>query len=160
MPFWRFGEQRPDARLDAVVGDVVAGRDRSIVTSTAVATVLEPEDSMPRWRRPSLIEARKMGAAHNPAAAGPSLVFGVLPDSVAGTAERRLIRYAVAPLLDAPDEIRGRTIGDLVAGDEVALVDRSGAYRLVDCPDGRRGWVHRTTLGALVTSPAHYGAPW
>jgi hypothetical protein len=71
---------------------------------------------------------------------------------VAGV-ERRTIRYAVIPLLDRPDEILAARIGELVAGDEVQVEQRSGAYCHVLCPDGRQGWVHRTTLGDLVETP-------
>jgi hypothetical protein len=53
--------------------------------------------------------------------------------------ERRVIRYRVVRLLDAPDELRSADIGQLDQGDEVQLLERSGAYWLVLCPDGRRG---------------------
>jgi hypothetical protein len=69
------------------------------------------------------------------------------------TAERRRVRYAVTPLLDLPDEIRARRIGELADGDEIMVEQRSGAYCQVLLPDGRRGWVHRTTLGD-VTEPS------
>jgi len=144
LPFRRFGQRRADvgrAREALVV------RDLSVVASSAPTTPPDLEGSLPRWRRPSLIAARKTDGAHNPSPGRSRLVFDVLPGSLPGTDERRLIRYSVAPLLDAPDEFRGGTIGQLTTGDEVVVVDRSGAYRLVDCPDGRRGWIHRTTLG-------------
>ncbi|MFI5254539.1 MAG: hypothetical protein ACHQ15_03695 [Candidatus Limnocylindrales bacterium] len=129
--------------------DAVGARQLPGATSTAPAAALDLEAALPRWRRPSLIEARRRDRVRDLPPA-PSLVFDVLPEGVAGTAERRLVRYALAPLLDMPDELRGGTISELAAGDEVLIVDRSGAYWLVDCPDGRRGWIHRTTLGALV----------
>ncbi len=31
------------------------------------------------------------------------------------------------------------------------LLERSGSYWLVLCPDGSRGWLHRMTLGDVVT---------
>jgi hypothetical protein len=31
------------------------------------------------------------------------------------------------------------------------LLERSGAYWLVLCPDGRQGWLHKMTLGEVVT---------
>lgn len=61
-----------------------------------------------------------------------------------------MVRYAVIPLLDRPDEIQATRVGELVAGDEVQVEQRSGAYCLVLCPNGRRGWIHRTTLGDVV----------
>jgi hypothetical protein len=75
----------------------------------------------------------------------------------AADAERRPIRYAVIPLLDRPDEILATRIGELVAGDEVQVESRSGAYCQVICPDGRQGWVHRTTLGDVIV-PTRFGA--
>jgi hypothetical protein len=69
--------------------------------------------------------------------------------------ERRVIRYRVVRLLDAPDELRSADIGQLDQGDEVQLLERSGAYWLVLCPDGRQGWVHKMTLGEIL----HESAP-
>jgi hypothetical protein len=65
--------------------------------------------------------------------------------------ERRTIRYAVVRLLDAPDELRSAEIGQLDRGDEVQLIERSGSYWLVLCPDGRQGWLHKMTLGEIVS---------
>ena len=64
--------------------------------------------------------------------------------------ERRTIRYRVVRLLDAPDELRSADIGQLDQGDEVQLLEKSGAYWLVLCPDGRQGWVHKMTLGDVI----------
>ena len=41
--------------------------------------------------------------------------------------ERRVIRYRVVRLLDAPDELRSVEIGQLDQGDEVQLLEKSGA---------------------------------
>jgi hypothetical protein len=68
--------------------------------------------------------------------------------------ERRVIRYRIVRLLDAPDELRGTDIGALDQGDEVQLLERSGSYWLVLCPDGRQGWLHKMTLGDAVTDAA------
>jgi hypothetical protein len=65
--------------------------------------------------------------------------------------ERRVIRYAVVRLLDAPDELRSAEIGQLDQGDEVQLLERSGAYWLVLCPNGQQGWIHKMTLGEIVS---------
>ena len=42
------------------------------------------------------------------------------------------------------------------------LLERSGAYWLVLCPDGRRGWLHKMTLGEIVddTQPGTAGGGW
>jgi hypothetical protein len=64
--------------------------------------------------------------------------------------ERRLVRYHVVELRDAPDELRSRAVGSLSHGDEVQLLERSGSYWRVLCPDGQQGWLHRMTLGAQI----------
>jgi SH3-like domain-containing protein len=70
-----------------------------------------------------------------------------MPDRAPTTAELRVVRYAVVPLLDRPDEVLGLQLMDLIAGDEVQVIETSSAFWEVVCPDGERGWVHRTTLG-------------
>jgi hypothetical protein len=105
---------------------------------------------MPRWRRPSLLEARKTDPIRAPGPERQRLAFAPGIAGSANTGERRAVRYAVAPLLDRPDEIHGAGIGELVSGDEVEVQRRSGAYCLVLCPDGREGWLHRMTLGDVV----------
>jgi hypothetical protein len=104
---------------------------------------------MPRWRRPSLLEARKADPARNPGTA-KRMSFEDGRVNPAEGYERRTIRYRVVRLLDAPDELRSADIGQLDQGDEVQLIERSGAYWLVLCPDGRQGWIHKMTLGDVV----------
>ncbi|MBY0396905.1 MAG: hypothetical protein K2X91_10620, partial [Thermoleophilia bacterium] len=91
-----------------------------------------------------------------PAPERPRLAFTQGMANLATGAERRAIRYAVIPLLDRPDEIHAVQIGELVAGDEVLVQQRSGSYCHILCPDGRQGWVHRTTLGDVIIAPAHH----
>lgn len=111
---------------------------------------LDAELALPRWRRPSLLEARKTDPLRDTAAPPPSLSFDHgLVGPIDGR-ERRVIRYRVVRLLDAPDELRSAEIGFLDQGDEVQLLERSGTYWLVLCPDGRRGWLHKMTLGEVV----------
>jgi len=59
----------------------------------------------------------------------------------------RVVRYAVVPVLDRPDEVLGLRLSDLGSGDEVRVVGGSGAFLEVLCPNGDQGYVHRTTLG-------------
>ena len=81
---------------------------------------------MPRWRRPSLLQARKADPLRANATA-PRLAFDQgFNGSLAGT-ERRLIRYTVVRLLDAPDELRGREIGDSSARATRSSCSRSRA---------------------------------
>ncbi|HSO30215.1 MAG TPA: SH3 domain-containing protein [Candidatus Sulfomarinibacteraceae bacterium] len=150
MAFALFSKRRRDA--EPIAPDDVLQASAS--TGYAIASVplpvapIDPEASMPRWRRPSLLEARRTDPIRSPVAPRPRLAFGSGPGEQASRAERRVIRYAFSPLLDRPDEIRSERIGELASGDEVEVRERSGAYLLVLCPDGRQGWVHRTTVGA------------
>jgi hypothetical protein len=105
---------------------------------------VDPEASMPRWRRPSLLEARHSDYADRAATTHVPMVFG---GDRSDEAEVRVVRYAVVPVLDRPDEVLGVRRADLAAGDEVQVVGASGAFLEVLCPNGERGWIHRTTLG-------------
>jgi hypothetical protein len=112
-----------------------------------------PESDMPRWRRPSLILARKTDPIRDDTPA-PRLTFDRgLVGPLAGH-ERRVIRYRVVRLLDAPDELRGAELAYLDRGDEVQLLEKYGAYWLVLCPDGQQGWLHKMTLGEVVDADA------
>ena len=64
--------------------------------------------------------------------------------------ERRRIRYRLVRLMDVPDEVRANEIGILDEGDEVQILETSGTYRLVLCPDGGQGWLHKMVLGEVV----------
>jgi hypothetical protein len=106
---------------------------------------------LPRWRRPSLMAARKSDPIRiAPLAA--SLTFAQVPGAAGAAAgvERRLVRYRIVRLLDRPDEIVGATVGSLDEGDEVEVLEKHGMYRRVQAPDGRTGWLHKMTLGDLV----------
>lgn len=106
-----------------------------------VEAPVDREANMPRWRRPSLLEARH--ADYRQTAPRQPMLFGE------GATENdvRVVRYAVVPVLDRPDEVLGLQQGDLASGDEVQVVGSTGAFIEVLCPNGDRGWVHRTTLG-------------
>ena len=114
----------------------------------------EIDGHMPRWRRPSLMEARKADPTRFIAADAKLTFDGRASAAVMGL-ERRRIRYRLVSLLDEPDEVRGVEIGSLDEGDEVVLVEKRGTYWRVLCPDGRDGWVHKMTLGdVVIDSPA------
>ena len=104
---------------------------------------------MPRWRRPSLIEARRSDPLRQTQSYRLPMRF---TDDRAGSADVRVVRYAVVPLLDKPDEVLGLRLCDLESGDEVISVGASGGFLEVDCPNGEHGWIHRTTLGARPAS--------
>ena len=106
-----------------------------------VDTPVNPEAGMPRWRRPSLLEARH--SDYRAAATRQPMLFG----EGATEADIRVVRYAMVPVLDRPDEVLGLQQGDLASGDEVQVISASGTFLEVLCPNGDQGWVHRTTLG-------------
>ena len=137
--------RRPD--LDPV--DIVD--EHPVIAAMAPDAIgpADPEASMPRWRRPSLLAARHADPSRNGLEERPQMRFR--PEVAPTTAELRLVRYAVVPLLDRPDEVLGMQVMDLIAGDEVRVIETSGAFWEVACPDGERGWVHRTTLGLPST---------
>jgi hypothetical protein len=164
MAFMFFGKRRRDGEPpdpDEVLSAAAARGAGQAATATLVPTfpvipgVREDEIGMPRWRRPSLLEARKMDPARSAVAVAPPLTFarGGAARLVDGH-ERRYIRYHVVGLLDMPDEFRGTEIGELARDDEVQLLERSGTYWRVLCPDGREGWIHKMTLGDVVGEPS------
>jgi hypothetical protein len=117
----------------------------------------DPELNMPRWRRPSLLEARRADPTRQAPVSKIAMRFN---DERGNHPDVRLVRYAVVPLLDRPDEILGVRVGDLESGDEVLAVGAQGAFIEVTCPNGNHGWVHRTTLGTRPTpfAPGRAGA--
>jgi len=139
------------------VGNVPRGEAASGVVRSPATIPVDTEAGMPRWRRPSLLEARKADPTRSAGSAQKLSFDGGAVGAVAGR-ERHVIRYRVVRLLDAPDELRSAEIGQLDQGDEVQLVERSGSYWLVLCPDGRQGWLHKMTLGETVSDAA--GSQW
>ena len=130
-----------------------AGSDLAAVEGPAVPRPVaahatdDPEFGMPRWRRPSLLEARRYDPSHLKPE-HQSLHFG---EPSGG--ERRVVRYRLVRMLSVPDELHGLETGCLDEGDEVEILEQQGVFRFVLAPDGGSGWVHRMTLGDLVTEP-------
>ena len=75
--------------------------------AVAAALLLDPELALPRWRRPSLLEARRADPIREPSAPAPRLTFDHGLVGALDGRERRLIGYNVVRLLDTPDELRG-----------------------------------------------------
>ena len=113
--------------------------------SAVAAAANDPEANIPRWRRPSVQAARFADPSRYDGTRRKPMRFSA--ETAPTTAELRVVRYAVVPLLDRPDEVMGMLIADLLAGDELQVTESSGAYWEVVTPDGERGYVHRTTLG-------------
>ena len=169
MAFGLFGRRRREDESDDALsaaaangvgfmqhdGAVAVGQMNGIAAASgAVLDLDDTEALMPRWRRPSLIQARKADPVRDMAPA-PRLTFdhglvGPLDDG----RERKVVRYRVVRLLDSPDELRGQEIGFLDQGDEVQLLEKYGAYWLVLSPDGQQGWLHKMTLGDVYEDDA------
>ncbi len=131
------------ASADVVRPDLESTVD-PVVASMAPQAAVDPEALMPRWRRPSLLAARRADPTRVARVERAALRFG---PSAEPSPNRRVVRYAVVSILDRPDEVLGRQISDLTSGDEVEVLDSGGPFWEVLCPDGLRGYVHRTTLG-------------
>ena len=117
---------------------------------------LDPEANMPRWRRPSLLEARRSDYSRQVTAARTPMRF---TDDQIYQLDVRIVRYAVVPLMDRPDELSGVRIADLEAGDEVQVLAAQGAFLDIHCPNGERGFVHRTTLRPRDEAVPAFAAP-
>jgi hypothetical protein len=131
-----------------------------VAAPSAAAPPADPESLMPRWRRPS-VQAARFGQRATVERA--PMTFDARRASyeswedesdAADGREVLRVRAAVATLLDVADEVLGDAVAELIRNDEVALLDSQGAFRLVVCPDGRRGWIHRTALVGGADEPA------
>ena len=105
---------------------------------------------MPRWRRPSLQEARFASRhSYGPPVSRPPLRFAAPPTS---GIERAAVGYRFVRVADSPDDVRSIELGRLDRGDEVDVLERRSGYALVRAPDGLEGWVPRMTLGQVEGS--------
>lgn len=148
----------PAAAAPKALPAPVAEAAQAAVQGTVVAVPVGDVDAhLPRWRRPSLMEARKNDPTRSVSAA-VRLAFDAGVVAATTGMERRLIRYRLVSLLDSPDEVRGVEIGVLDEGDEVVLMEKRGTFWRVLCPDGREGWLHKMTLGDVVIDATPGGA--
>lgn len=150
-----------DRQKAAAAAAAAAAQAVSLTEATRVESMapqghaeVDPEANMPRWRRPSLIEARRADPTRATQSSRAPMRFG--PGESADL-DVRVVRYAVVPVLDRPDEVLGLRLTDLGQGDEVQVLSASGAFLEVLCPNGDQGYVHRTTLGQR--GPAHIDLP-
>jgi hypothetical protein len=176
--FMAFGRRRrdgapaPDSILAAAAGSAGNGYARSQLVpdsvlvpdaaaiATAVRAAASPiaadvaaESDVPRWRRQSLMAARKSDPARV-VSTSISLTFDGAAGAAVSGLDRRRIRYLLVGLLDQPDDVRGIQIDTLDEGDEVVLLEKHGTYWRVLCPGGREGWIHKMVLGAVVDEAA------
>jgi hypothetical protein len=167
MAFGLFGRKRREDDDDALSAAAASGVGFLPGAALAVGTmdgiaapggvdVLDVDDTealLPRWRRPSLLQARKADPIRDNEPA-PRLTFDEGLVGPLDGRERKVIRYRVVRLLDSPDELRGQEIGYLDQGDEVQLLEKYGAYWLVLSPDGQQGWLHKMVLGDVYEEDA------
>ncbi|MFH0750525.1 MAG: hypothetical protein V2B17_01690, partial [Chloroflexota bacterium] len=160
--FLLFGRRRRDGDLDdsdlAAAAASVFGGPLALAPAAFGPVAFDPgtggtDVDLPRWRRPSLLAARKSDPVRG-FDGGPAGHLAFVGPAEAASTERRLVRYRIVRLLDRPDELTGNTVGSVEEGDQVAVVEQSGLYRRIETPDGRSGWLHKMTLGDLVTAPA------
>ena len=181
MAFLAFGKRRRDQEpmaSDAALAAAAACGTGLVansglvpaVAATATAAVkaavaAEPgpydvDAHLPRWRRPSLLEARKADPLRSVSTSVRLTFEGEVGVAVTGL-ERRRIRYRMVSLLSDPDEVRGVEIGVLDEGDEVILLEKRGTYWRVLCPDGSEGWLHKMVLGDVVLeTPGSAAGTW
>jgi hypothetical protein len=164
LAFGLFGKRRRDGEPPAPDGELAAAAAAGLGIGTVIPTLEDEVEAaealLPRWRRPSLLQARKADPIRDatPGTAARLTFDHGLVGPLDGH-ERRVIRYRVVRMLDTPDELRGTETGFLDRGDEVQLLEKYGAYWLVLCPDGRRGWVHNMTLGEIVDEEVQADRP-
>ena len=142
------GPRQEPAPLEPSIAQVAAV-EAAVQATMVPAGTLEAEVGIPRWRRPSLMAARKTDPLRT-ASTIAKLSFDGDAVAAANGMERRLVRYRFVSLLDAPDEVRGSEIGIVDEGDEIVLLEKRGTFCRVLCPDGREGWLHKMTLGDVV----------
>jgi hypothetical protein len=155
MAFGLFGKRRragePPASDEQLAAAAALGLGGFVVPRVIPGREPEnPEAQLPRWLRPSLLQARKADPIRDPRVAAAPLAFSQGLVGPTNGRERRRIRHRVVRMLDTPDELRGAEIGCLDRGDEVELVAKHSAYWLILCPNGSQGWVHNMTLGEVI----------
>jgi hypothetical protein len=144
---WRLkaGQQSETAESDAGVSgdpDAASASDRSL----------------PRWLDPSVVAARfrtdttTAARAAAAVAIAPARAPVVFSDPIDELAERMRVRYDGVPLLDRPDDVLGRTLGELDGGDEVELLERGEIWARVKTPKAAAGWLPSMTLAPVATA--------
>ena len=157
--FMFFGKRRRDGEPTApdpvLAAHAASGPDAVAVAALVPAAPVElppgvdpTEAGLPRWRRPSLLQARKTDPLRS-AVGAASLTFA---DGVVAPyegLERRRIRYRLVRLLDLPDDVRSTRSASSTRGMRSRSSTRTGPTA-GPCPDGQEGWLHRMVLGDIV----------
>lgn len=142
-------------RLKAAQRSEAAESDTGLLgDSDAVST---NDRNLPRWLDPSVVAARfrtDTTTAVRAAAAvaiAPTRAPVVFTGPIDQLAERMRVRYDGVPLLDRPDDVLGRTLGELDGGDEVELLERGEIWARVKTPKAASGWLPSMTLAPVAT---------
>jgi hypothetical protein len=133
--------QQEGGSLEPAVPGATYAETRGIAAPALAPGVRPEEAAIPRWRRPSLREAR--GATDRGA---PPVHMPMRFGSPAGGADRRVVAYRLVRMSSQPDELYGDEVGRLDRGDEVEVIREEAGFYMVIAPDDTVGWVHRTTL--------------
>ena len=113
--------------------------------------------NLPRWLDPSVVAARFRTDTSTAARAAAAVAIApprapvVFSDPIDELAERMRVRYDGVPLLDRPDDVLGRTLGELDGGDEVELLERGEIWARVKTPKAAAGWLPSMTLAPMAT---------
>jgi hypothetical protein len=113
--------------------------------------------NLPRWLDPSVVAARFRTDTSTAARAAAAVAIApprapvVFSDPIDELAERMRVRYDGVPLLDRPDDVLGRTLGELDGGDEVELLERGEIWARVKTPKAAAGWLPSMTLAPVAT---------
>jgi hypothetical protein len=134
------------------------------VSAGILASPSGRDRNLPRWLDPSIAAARfrtdtttavRTAAAMVAAPARTPAVFAGPGDELV---ERARVRYDAVPLLDRPDDVLGRTQGELDAEDEVEVLERSEIWARVRTPNGMTGWLPGMTISMLAPAAAAIAA--
>jgi hypothetical protein len=155
MALGLFGKRRRDGQQPASDEQLAAAAALGLGAGAFPRTgplqdgALDPDAGVPRWLRPSLLQARRADPRRL-STVDTRQTFSEGPAGPHEERKRRVIRHHIVRMFDAPDELRGAEVGYLGRGDEVELIEKRGPYWLVQCPDGLQGWIHNMTLGDVV----------
>lgn len=157
------------ARRRLAIAEAAKAAESETALAGSLGSAPGSDRKLPRWLDPSVAAARfrtdtttaARAAAATIVEASPARLPMVFTGPKDGQAERLAVRYDGVPLLDRPDDVLGRTQGELDSGDEVEVLERDEIWSRVRTPNGRSGWVLGMTLSAeaALTSEADQETP-
>lgn len=115
---------------------------------------VDPEATIPRWRRPSVQAARQSGRVSDIV----SLPVQFTTPARHGE-DRRVVGYRLVRVGDSPDEVRSVEIGRLDRDDEVEVLETTTHWARVRRPDGLEGWVLAQTVSSSLPDPSGLDQP-